>query len=1075
MLPFLAPRAAERIVMACLAVSSVTAQADPALLAGMRARSIGPAGMSGRVTAVEAVASDPSVIWVGAASGGVFKSIDAGVTFRPVFDEQRVASIGAIAIDPARPEVVWIGTGEGNTRNSVSIGDGVYRTNDGGETWTHLGLTDTERMRRIVLHPRDPRVAWVAALGPLWSLSSERGVFKTEDGGVTWRKVLYVDDATGCADLAVDPRNPDKLFASMWQHRREAHFFSSGGPGSGVHVSHDGGATWRKLTTEDGLPPGDLGRIGLAIAPSAPDTVYALVEATKSALLRSEDGGRTFQSVSQKHDVAPRPFYYAELRVDTERPQRIYNLHSLVTVSDDGGRNFSTLVPFRDVHPDHHAMWIDPRDGRHIIVGNDGGIAISRDRGKTWRFVENLPLAQYYHVAVDLETPYNVYGGMQDNGSWRGPASVWENGGIRNQLWEEVGFGDGFNTLPDPQDAMRGYSMSQQGYLMRWDLRTGERKSIRPASPAGTELRFNWNAALAQDPFEPGTIYFGSQFIHKSTDRGDSWETISDDLTTDNKAWQRQNESGGLTLDVTGAENFTTIVVIAPSATQQGVIWVGTDDGRVHVTRDGGKVWTSVERNIPGVPEGTWVPHVEASKFDPAGAFVVLDDHRRGNFATYVFRTDDWGQTWRTLATADLRGFAHTIEQDPVDQDLLFLGTEFGLFVSSDGGRAWLPFRHGLPPVPVMGLVVHPREHDLVIGTHGRAAYVIDDVTPLRTLDADVLRAPLHLFPPSAAAQHVVKQTAGSRFPGHGEFRGENRAYGALLTFSLGDETLTLPDVTSGPLRPKRPPAERPAQGAADKPTTPKAKVEILDAAGQVVRKLEPEVKRGLNRVAWDLRRKGWKQPQRRDRREGEDDDPVGPEVMPGDYVVRVAYKDHVAEAPIKVLPDPRLEISPADRAAKLEAISACGRLQEALAAALDHIREVRQDLEVISRKAKASPDAPPPADDDPRAALRRLTDEAVKDLAALEAKLWAPEDAQGILPSTDAFANVRRAMSALSSSWTKPTQAQLGYLERAEQLTREVLADVHRFARERVTSVRAAADKAAIQLLPDPRGLEIK
>ncbi|MDP2470291.1 MAG: hypothetical protein Q8W46_05485, partial [Candidatus Palauibacterales bacterium] len=704
--------------------------------------------MSGRVADVAAAPSDPNIVYVGAATGGLWKSVNGGLTFEPVFDDQAVASIGAVAIHPTDPDVVWVGTGEGNVRNSVSVGNGIYRTRDGGRTWEHLGLEATERINRIIIHPEDPNTAWVAALGREWGENEERGVYRTRDGGRTWQRILYVNERTGAADLVIDPTNPDKLFAAMWEYRRWPWFFSSGGPGSGLYVTRDGGDAWTHITPGDGLPEGDLGRIGIGIAASDTRIVYAYVEARENALFRSDDGGITWQSVGKGDNIGNRPFYYADIRVDPERADRVYSLWSVISVSDDGGRNFRQLVGW-DIHPDHHAMWIDPADASHIIIGNDGGVAISRDRGSTWRFVSNLPLAQFYHVRVDMERPYNIYGGMQDNGSWKGPSTVLETGGIRNFHWAEVGFGDGFDTAPDPEDPMRGYSMSQEGYLVRWDLRTGERKDIRPApAPGGDPLRFNWNAGFAQDPFVPGTIYFGSQFLHRSLDRGNTWDVISPDLSTNNPEWQKQSESGGLTPDVTGAENYTTIVAIAPSPIEEGVLWVGTDDGRLHVTRDGGVTWRSVERNVPDVPEHTWIPHIEPSRFDAAGAFVVFDDHRRSNWEPYVFRTEDYGDHWTRIADVDdVRGYALAIAQDPVDGDLLFLGTEFGLWVSTDGGDGWFKWTHGVPTVGVRDLLVHPRDHDLVVATHGRAAYIVDDISPLRGLQPGTLEEALHLFP----------------------------------------------------------------------------------------------------------------------------------------------------------------------------------------------------------------------------------------------------------------------------------------------------------------------------------------
>ncbi|HEV7787255.1 MAG TPA: hypothetical protein VGQ28_18075, partial [Thermoanaerobaculia bacterium] len=681
---------------------------DPARLAGLAVRSIGPAGTSGRVATVEGVESDPNVLYVGSAGGGIWKTVNGGATWEPVFDAQGVQPIGAISVFQANPAIVWAGTGEANLHHSSSSGDGVYRSLDGGRTWSHLGLDGTGRIARILLHPTNPDVAWVAALGPTYAESPERGVFKTEDGGKSWSKILYVDAKTGAADLAIDPRNPGKLYAAMWQHRRWPWIFKSGGPGSGLYVSQDGGRTWKRRTEDDGLPEGELGRIKLAVSRSNPDVVYAMVEAAASALLRSDDGGASFRTVNATPNLDLRPFFFPGLAVDPQWPNRIYNLDMSLHVSDDNGRTFRVLLGGQHVHPDLHAIWIDPADPRHFVLATDGGVAVSRDRGRTAVFPANLPIGQFYRVAVDQAVPYNVYGGLQDNGAWKGPSEAWQAGGIQDHDWTFVGLDDGSATLPDPANAESGYSLSQNGSLRRWNLRTGEIKEIQPPEPAGTHLRFNFVTGVALDPFAPGTLYLGSQLVHKSTDRGNTWTAISPDLTTNNPEWQHQDESGGLTPDVGGAENFTTITAIAPSPLKPGLLWVGTDDGRLHVTQDSGAGWKSLEANllkVHGVPAHAWVNQIKPSRFDPASAFVVLDDHRRGDEAPYVLRTDDYGATWRSLATPDLRGHALCLEVDTVDRNLLFLGTSRGLWISlgssPNGGRRWLPWRNGMPAVAV--------------------------------------------------------------------------------------------------------------------------------------------------------------------------------------------------------------------------------------------------------------------------------------------------------------------------------------------------------------------------------------
>ncbi len=1078
--------------------STLLAQIDPELLAGMKARSIGPAAMSGRVAAIDAVESNPDIVYVGAATGGVWKSLDGGLSFTPLFDEQPVAAIGAVSVYQASPDIVWVGTGEGNPRNSMSVGNGIYKSLDAGKTWQHLGLDKSERIHRIVLHPRDPNIAWVAALGQAWGQNPERGVFKTADGGKTWSKVLYVNERTGAADLVVDPTNPNKLFAAMWEYRRWPWFFNSGGPGSGLYVTYDGGTTWRRFTEEDGMPKGELGRIGIAVARSNPSIVYALVEAEKSALLRSEDGGRKWTAVNSEWNIASRPFYYADIRVDPEDPNRVYNVHSLISLSTDGGRTFKTLVPFAKVHPDYHAMWINPRDGSHIFAGNDGGVAESEDRGNSWRFVATLPLGQYYHVAVDNETPYNIYGGMQDNGSWKGPNTTWETGGIRNWDWQEVGFGDGFGTSPIPTDPMTGYAMSQEGYIVRWDLRTGERKDIRPPAPDGaTELRFNWNAGMAVDPFDPNAIYYGSQFLHKSTNRGDAWTIISPDLTTNRKEWQHQDRSGGLTLDVSGAENFTTIIAIAPSAIERGVLWVGTDDGRVHVTRDGGATWTSVETNIKGVPANTWVPEIKASRHTNGTAFIVLDDHRRSNWTPYVYRTTDYGKTWTSLAASNLQGYALSIEQDPVDPDLLFLGTEFGLWVSTDSGKTWFKWQHGFPTASVMGLAVHPRDHDLVVATHGRAAFVLDDIRPLRTVSKELLAKPLHLFEVPDAQSYRTRQKEGSRFLGDAEFRGENEPYGALLTYSLNFPGLPHPieekererkekDRESGRKAlvpetgvpedvPKEPEAstikreEKAAQKPADDEKPPQVDLEVSDASGKVIRKFKGPAKLGVNRASWDLGRDAFKRPK--------SEEPLpefvsrsGPEILPGTYTVTIKFRGSEAKQTVRVLPDPRHPFDSVARQANFDAVSRAGRLFETVTAAVERIRQTRTDIDAVVAKQKKEDDAEKTPDP-----IAKAAGDLKKKLDAMERRLWVPPKTKGIVAETDAQSKISYVLSSLQSSWDAPTPSQMAYLDRAEGLLRSVLADYNRLFSEDVAKFREEMRKGEVRLLPELGPIEIK
>ncbi|MEJ2204252.1 MAG: hypothetical protein P8170_09090 [Gemmatimonadota bacterium] len=963
-----------------LASGGLAAQGvDPDLLSALQARGIGPAGMSGRIATVDALASDPDVIWVGAATGGVWKSTNGGITFTPVFDHERVSGIGAVAIDPNVPEVVWVGTGEGNPRNSAGVGAGLYKTVDGGRTWTLLGLEQSERIHRIVIHPRDPDVVWVGVMGPAWSDGEERGVYKTTDGGRTWRRVLWVNERTGVSDLVMDPSNPLTLYAGMWEFRREPWFLTSGGPGSGLYVTHDGGESWQRYSEADGMPAGDLGRIGLAVAPSDPDIVYALVEAERSALLRSDDGGRSWETVNDERGVANRPFYYADIFVDPENELRLYNLNSRMLISEDGGRSFAPMGA--DVHPDFHAMWIDPADGRHILVGTDGGLWESQDRAETWRLFDNLPVGQFYHVSVDYAVPFNIYGGMQDNGSWRGPSDVWEVGGIRNPHWKEIAFGDGFNAMLDVRDPSYGYAMSQGGNLQRFDLRNGERKSIRPWAPDSIDLRFNWNAPLAFDPFQVGTIYYGSQFVHKSPDRGFTWHIISPDLTTDDPEKQRQQESGGLTREATGAENHTTLLTIAPSPVDPELIWVGSDDGKVHLARAGGGTWEDVTNRIGGVPDATWIPHIEASKHDAGTAYVVFDDHRRGNWETYLYRTEDYGRQWTNIGGGTaIDGFLHTVEEDPLTPNLLFAGGELGLWVSLDRGDSWFKWTHGLPTAPVRALQVHPRDHDLVIGTHGRALWVVDDIRPLRALaqDPGLTEEPLHLFEAPLAYLRHTAAVDGYHFSGDALFQGETRPAGALLTYWVGREV------------------------------GDSVEISVTDGEGQDVSTLRAPAGLGLNRVAWDLREDApaWSGGEGARGRSGRQ----APEVLPGTYGVRVSAGGASAEGRVTVLADPRVEVPMEERLEKVQAIRSGLDLERRLQAVRSAAQEIRDALD---RTLAGVGDR----DDDTAREIR-------EGARALESAL--------VDASSDAEVNrYRRSVRTLAGSYDRPTEGQRLDLER--------------------------------------------
>jgi photosystem II stability/assembly factor-like uncharacterized protein len=909
------------VLVAALPLAGEEVKIDSDAFSGLLARPIGPAAMGGRISAIDAVPGDRLTVWVGTAAGGVWKSEDGGLTFKPVFDKEP-QSIGALEVDPSDPKTVWVGTGESAVRNSVSVGAGVFRTSDGGDTWEKMGLDATERIARVAISPKDRKTVFVCATGPLWNDSPERGVFRTVDGGKTWQKVLYVDAKTGCADLAMDLQDPRLLYAGLWQFRRTPWSFTSGGPGSGLWKSTDGGATWRKVTK--GLPSGELGRIGLAISPARPSVVYAVVESKDTAIFRSDDLGESWTETNSSGNIQARPFYFARVVADPVDVDRVYKPGFFLTVSVDGGKTFQSAtggILGMSVHPDHHALWVNPKDPRELLLGTDGGVYISPDRGGHWRFVTALPVSQYYHVSVDDAFPYNVYGGLQDNGTWYGPSTV--PGGIYSRNWKVIGYGDGFWAFVDPTDPDIVYVEYQGGHLMRTRKSTGETKEIPPYPKAGEpKLRFNWNTPIHLSKARPGVIYYGSQFLHRSTDRGDSWERISPDLTTNDPAKERQEESGGLTIDNSTAENHCTIFAIGESPKNPDVIWVGTDDGNLQVTRDGGRSWTNVAKNVPGVPAGTWVSSVEPGHFDEGTAYVTFDGHMTGDMSPHVFRTTDFGAAWTPLATADLSGFAHVVKEDLVDRNLLFVGTEFGLFVSVDGGKAWARFTGGLPQTPVRDLVVHPGEGDLVVATHGRGLYVIDDLTPLRNLTPEVLGSAVTLLPSRPAVLTIP--TGEQRFDGDGDFEGRALPEAAMITYYqkkrhiFGDLTL-----------------------------------EVFDKGGRKVSTLTGSVRRGLTRVEWPMRLKPPKVPPATSLVE----QPyafVGPRLPEGTYTVKLTKGKTVVTGEVTLVADPRSKHSAADRKLQQEtALKLYGMLAN-LTFQVDRILDLEKQM--ASAAAKLPP-----------------------------------------------------------------------------------------------------------------------
>ena len=876
------------------AATLVRGVSDSAVLADLEFRSIGPALISGRISDIAVPPAERpgerlgKTVYVASAAGGVWKTTNAGVTWTPIFDDQRVSSIGAVAVAPSQANVVWVGTGESNNLRSSSWGDGIYKSTDAGETWTHMGLRASQHIARIVVHPANPDIVYVAAMGPLWDDGGERGLFRTEDGGRTWERLLAAGPFTGVTDVILDPRDPAIVYAATYQRERKSYSFVAGGPESGIWKSTDAGETWTQL--EAGLPAGDRGRIGIDIARSQPNTLYATVSAQDGGIFRSDDAGATWTRTSDLQSI---PWFFGQIRVDPRNPERVYHLGVQLQVSDDGGRTFRNTG--QNTHADHHAMWIDPNDSDHIIDGNDGGLYVSHDRGTTWDFSLNLPVSTFYAIGVDMRDPYWVYGGTQDNGTWGAPARTLGRNGATNSDWVRAGGGDGFYAAIDPTDHNVVYLESQNGALRRFDFATQETKAIRPSAEPGERLRYNWSAPVLMSPHDNRTLYFGANVLFRSTDRGDTWERVSGDLSRqldrDNLPIMGLEGPGGFGRHE-GTADFGNLSTIDESPIRRGLIYVGTDDGLVQVTRDGGGTWTRIDR-FPGVPELTYVSRVVASAHDEGTVYVTFDGHRDNDFRSHVLKSTDYGRTFNSIADGlGDAGSVYVIREHHRNPDLLVLGAEYGVFVTIDGGQSWTQLRNGIAPAPVHDLVIHPRDNDIVVGTHGRGIYVMDDITALEKL-ADARRSVATLFQPRPAL--LYNQRATPSLPGHRNYSAENTPAGAVLTYFVG----------------------------ADVPSDAHGTLAILDATGSVVREIPAELEPGIQRVVWDLRHTGPAPPappaplgSRRGGQEEEEDEgprfargsPSGPRVVPGTYGVQLRVADAAAAQP-RVLSESRLEV----------------------------------------------------------------------------------------------------------------------------------------------------------------------
>ncbi|MFL6590010.1 MAG: WD40/YVTN/BNR-like repeat-containing protein [Chthoniobacterales bacterium] len=916
------------IATGLVGVSLAGAQQAPfnsSTISGLGARNIGSAAMSGRVSSIAAT-RDPSgkiTIFVGSASGGVWKSEDSGTRYKPVFDEQPVQSIGDVVLDPKNPKNVWVGTGESWTRNSVSVGNGIYKSVDGGETWNYAGLPNSERIAKVLVSPNNGDTVFAAVAGPLWSDSTDRGLYKTTDGGKNWDLVLKgANPSTGASGIAMDPNDSNVMFACMWDFRRKGWTFRSGGEGpdkpsgSGLFRTADGGANWTEVTpeTNKGFPKKPYGRLAVAIAPSNPKRVYCFVESTDSALFVSDDGGATWDKRDKSSWMVWRPFYFANLIVDPKNPDRVFKCDGPLIMSDDAGKSFSVVGGFQGAHGDLHAIWIDPTNTQTVISGDDGGIYYSYNGGARWWKAENLPISQFYHVSIDDADPFRVYGGLQDNSSWVGQSQY--PGGVANSQWENMYGGDGFWMFPDPSNPDYLYAEAQGGYVGRVNRYTHERRDIQPKANYKEKLRWNWNTPIALSPTEKGTIYIGAQFLFRSRNQGQTWDRISPDLSTNDPEKQKQEQSGGVTIDNSAAEMHTTIYSISESPKDKNVIWVGTDDGNVQVTKDGAKNWTNVVGSVPDLPKNSWVSWVQASNFDAGTAYAAFDRHTFGDMAPYVYRTTDFGKTWTPLITAQdpkgVRGYAHVVKDDLVKKDLLFVGTEFGLFVSIDGGKSWAQFKGSrFPAVAVRDLAIHPRDHDLVLATHGRGIWVIDDISPWRALTPDLLNQEAAFVQARPVQQRI--DANGGWASGAATYVGDNPPDAAVITYYQKSRHLF-----------------------------GKLKIEVLDSTGRVVDTLPASKRPGLNRVIWGMHEKPPRVP------------PAvqlagaglqGPRVLPGTYTVRMTKAGKVSETKLTVGLDRRVKFTEADRKAQFDAAMKVHALFGDESALMDRILFLRAAL----------------------------------------------------------------------------------------------------------------------------------
>jgi photosystem II stability/assembly factor-like uncharacterized protein len=1036
-------------------------------------RNIGPVNMSGRVADVEGIPGNPNVLYVGSASGGVWKTVDGGLTFKPIFDDQPIASIGDLALAPSNPDVIYVGSGEANARNSVSFGNGVYKSTDGGQSWTHVGLENTRHISRVLVSPHDPDVVFVGAMGSFWGPNEERGVFRSTDGGATWEKVLYLDDKHGVSDMDIDPTNPNILFAGLWHFDRKPWTHTTGSEEGGVWRSVDGGDTWEKL--EEGLPEGVIGRIGVKIAPSNPEVVYVIAESDEGTLFRSDNRGEEFKKVSDNVQIVSRGLYYTDMRVDPGDENRIYAVSSRLFLSVDGGKSFNRIS--QSTHVDYHSLWADPENPNRVWQGQDGGVAVSYDRGKTWEPIRNLPLAQFYQVFHDDREPfYVVGGGLQDNGTWYGPSRTREPAGILPDDWRMMSFGDAYWVVPHPTQEDLFLSESQAGNIVRTDMKTRQQIDVSPqprrndGGPVeALEYRFNWNAPIVASPHDPMTVYFAGNVVFKTQDFGDTWEKISPDLTTD--APDKQGEAGGPAwTENTTAEYHTTIISFAESPVEAGVLWSGSDDGQLYVSRDGGENWTNVIGNVPGMPEFSPVSHLEPSRTDAGTAYAAFDRHMFDDLHPHIYKTTNFGGTWTRLSTEGIpdQAWVWIVREDPKNTDLLWAGTELGLYASYDTGGSWQRMHlKNLPTVSIHDILVHPRENDLILGTHGRAIWIFDDATPVQQFSDEVASQQSALFPIRPAIRFPTRFTRYGM--GDKSHKAPNPPAGALITYFLQEK---IEEEKPGKKGEEGEDTEKSEESEEKGEKEERIKIEILDTAGEVVRTLDSKKlgkEAGLNRVAWNL---AVDPARKRTDEEGERSffrpEPRGPMVLPGTYTVRLTVDGESHEQPVEVGIDPMVAVSAADLATEFRVANELTAMQSAVNDGLRGLDSLKSQLEARRATVKLMKQELP----EELESAWKEHDEAAMEIID---KLARNEDKPFWSQGPRLAGRLGGLFYEVDSQFAAPTAAQMDYFEELKGTYSEEMDALNRFFSIDVPALNALLETHGVPpvAVPEAIGLE--